>query len=252
MPSLFAVLPMATANAHGYISSPPSRQAECAQGIVGCGPIKYEPQSVEGPKGLRSCDGGLSRFSDLNDDSKPWRATPVGNTVSFTWTNTAVHRTANWEYYIGNTRIATFDGNNVPPGSTVTHTVDLSGFSGRQKLLAVWNIGDTPNAFYSCVDLQIGGTASSAAQAPAAQAPAPAAAAPSPTAAAPSPATQAPPAAAATPSAATPGTWSAGATYAVGDTVSYDGKRYRCQQAHSVVDPTWTPPSTPALWQAIG
>jgi chitin-binding protein len=28
--------------------------------------------------------------------------------------------------------------------------------SGRQKLLAIWNIADTANAFYSCVDLQVG------------------------------------------------------------------------------------------------
>ena len=40
------------AQAHGYISSPPSRQALCAQGVVtNCGAIQYEPQSVEGPKG---------------------------------------------------------------------------------------------------------------------------------------------------------------------------------------------------------
>lgn len=47
---------------------------------------------------------------------------------------------------------------NEQPGETVTHQIDLSGFSGRQKLLAVWNIGDTRNAFYSCVDLEIGGS----------------------------------------------------------------------------------------------
>ncbi|MCW2641364.1 MAG: hypothetical protein JWP76_3670, partial [Dactylosporangium sp.] len=28
--------------------------------------------------------------------------------------------------------------------------------SGRQKVLAVWNIADTTNAFYSCIDLQVG------------------------------------------------------------------------------------------------
>ena len=145
-----------TASAHGYINSPPSRQAQCAQGIVQCGDIKYEPQSVEGPKGLRSCSGGVARFAELDDDSKGWRATKVGRTVTFTWTFTARHRTTNWEYYIGGTRVGVFSGNDSQPPATVSHTVNLGNVSGRKKLLAIWNIADTANAFYSCVDLQVG------------------------------------------------------------------------------------------------
>ncbi|MCO5995249.1 lytic polysaccharide monooxygenase auxiliary activity family 9 protein [Actinoallomurus rhizosphaericola] len=144
------------ASAHGYINSPPSRQAQCAQGIVQCGDIKYEPQSVEGPKGLRSCSGGNARFAELDDDSKGWRATQVGRTVTFTWVFTARHRTTDWQYYIGNTLVGDVSGNNAQPPSTVSHTVDLGNVSGRVKLLAVWNIADTANAFYSCVDLQVG------------------------------------------------------------------------------------------------
>jgi chitin-binding protein len=149
------VLPAGTASAHGYISSPPSRQAQCAEGSVSCGDIKYEPQSVEGPKGLRSCNGGVARFAELNDDSLGWRATSVGRTVTFTWTFTARHSTSNFEYYLGNTRVGVFPGNNQQPPPTLSHTVDLGGASGRQKLLAVWNIADTANAFYACVDLQV-------------------------------------------------------------------------------------------------
>ena len=41
--SLFVAV--APAAAHGYISSPPSRQANCARGAVAnCGDIVYEPQ----------------------------------------------------------------------------------------------------------------------------------------------------------------------------------------------------------------
>jgi predicted carbohydrate-binding protein with CBM5 and CBM33 domain len=232
IPCLSVVLPMAKANAHGYISTPPSRQAQCAQGVVQCGPIKYEPQSVEGPKGLRNCSGSLPQFAELDDDSKPWVATPVGKTASFTWTTTAQHRTAGWEYYIGATRVAYFDGNNAPPGVTLTHTVDLSQFGGRQKLLAIWTIGDTPNAFYTCVDLQLGGS-----QAPSAAPSAPTTTTPPP------PATPAPAGAARA--------WASGSRYAVGDTVTYNGKTYRCLQAHTALDPNWTPPATPALWQEI-
>ena len=242
VPCLFVMLPMAFANAHGYISNPPSRQAQCADGVVQCGPIKYEPQSVEGPKGLRSCSGGLPQFAELDDDSKPWVATPVGKTVSFTWTLTAQHRTADWEYYIGATRVASFDGNNAMPGVSFTHTVDLSQFGGRQKLLAIWNIGDTANAFYSCVDLQLGGGGGNGGQPPSAPIALPPNAIPPPTAATPAPSPVRAPAGAAQ-------AWAAGSKYGVGDTVTYNGKTYRCLQAHTALDPNWTPAATPALWQ---
>lgn len=139
--------------AHGYLSSPPSRQASCAAGKVsGCGPIIYEPQSVEAVKGLRSCNGGVSTWAPLADESKAWPVATMSRGVNtFRWTLTAVHATASWEYYIGGTRLALITG------SSTTHNVDLSAYSGRQKILAIWNIGDTAMAFYSCVDVNIGG-----------------------------------------------------------------------------------------------
>ena len=241
-PCLFFALPMAKANAHGYVSSPPSRQAQCAQRIVDCGGIKYEPQSVEGRQGQRNCNGGLPQFADLNDDSKPWRVTPVGNNVSFTWTNTALHRTANWEYYIGNTRVAVVNGNNQIPSSTLTHQVNLSGFSGRQKLLAIWNIGDTPNAFYSCVDMQIDAHTPTDQPDPTTN--------PPPTTTNPPPTTTNPPPTTPPPGGVRP--WAVGATYAIGDRATYKGRMYECRQAHKVYAPNWTPPNTPALWTLIG
>ncbi len=154
-PLLVVAMPAGPASAHGYVNSPASRQAQCAQGTVPCGDIRYEPQSVEGPKGLRSCSGGNARFAELDDDNKGWHATPVGNTVTFTWTFTAQHRTSNWEYFIGDNRVAVVDGGNQQPPPSVSHTVNLGGVSGRQKVLAVWSIADTPNAFYACIDLQV-------------------------------------------------------------------------------------------------
>ncbi|RJO78489.1 chitin-binding protein [Nocardia panacis] len=156
-PFLVAILPAGMANAHGYISSPASRQAQCAADQLPCGPIKWEPQSVEGPKGRHDCSAGDPRWSELDDDSKPWQVYDVNGAVSFAWTFTARHRTLDYQYWIGNTKVARFDGNNqLPPDGTLTHTVDLSGFSGHQKLIGIWNIADTDNAFYSCVDLNIG------------------------------------------------------------------------------------------------
>jgi predicted carbohydrate-binding protein with CBM5 and CBM33 domain len=154
-PLILVALP-GTASAHGYVTSPASRQAQCAQGTVSCGDIKYEPQSVEGPKGLRSCSGGNSRFAELDTDSKGWKVTSVGKSVTFNWKLTAQHRTSNWEYYIGNTLVKRVDGGNAQPPATFSHTVNFSAFSGKQKVLAVWNISDTANAFYACVDLRIG------------------------------------------------------------------------------------------------
>lgn len=221
-PFLLVVLPASPAMAHGYISSPPSRQAQCAQGTVPCGPIKYEPQSVEGPKGLRSCSGGLGQFAELDDDSKGWKATTVGNTVNFTWTFTARHRTRDYEYYLNGQRVGFVDGGNVQPPPTVSHTVNLGGATGRQKLLAIWNIGDTPMAFYACVDLQIGGGGGN------------------PTTPPPTTSTNPPPS----------GTWAANTAYQVGSQVTYNGSTYRCTLAHTAL-PGWEPPNTPALWQQV-
>lgn len=116
-----ALVVASPAQAHGYVSSPPSRQALCAQGrVANCGEIRWEPQSVEGPKGLRSCSGGNSRFAQLDDESKGWPATSVGGgSATFSWVLTARHATSTWEYYIGSQRIALFNDGGRQPGATV-------------------------------------------------------------------------------------------------------------------------------------
>jgi predicted carbohydrate-binding protein with CBM5 and CBM33 domain len=140
---------------HGYISSPPSRQAMCAaRRVKDCGDAEDSPQNVKGAKGLRKCSGNNPRFLALDDETKAWPATKVKNTVTFNWVLTAPYRTSTWDYYIGDTRIARFDSQGEAPTSPVIHTVDLNGRTGRLKVLAVWNIADTENAYYSCVDLQ--------------------------------------------------------------------------------------------------
>lgn len=156
-PLLAVSLPAGTANAHGWVTDPGSRQDQCAAGVVDCGQIKYEPQSVEGPKGLRSCSGGNAQFAELDDDGKGWRVTPVGSTHTFNWHHTARHATDTWQYFIGNQKIAEFDGHGAQPPADVSHQVNFGGFTGRQKVLAVWNVADTGNAFYACVDVNIGG-----------------------------------------------------------------------------------------------
>jgi chitin-binding protein len=231
------------ASAHGYVSAPPSRQALCAQRAVpDCGPIQFEPQSVEGPKGLKRCDGGLPQFSVLADESRNWPARPVGRSVTFTWVFTARHRTSNWEYFIGGTKVATVDGGNQQPAAVVSHQIDLSRFPGRRTLLAVWNIGDTPNAFYNCVDLVVGGGGG--------QTPPPAQPTGSPTATGSAPAPPPggrPPGAPPTRS----GDWAPGTAYRVGDVVSNNGQRFSCRQAHTSIR-SWEPSIfTLALWLPV-
>ncbi|GLY46658.1 lytic polysaccharide monooxygenase auxiliary activity family 9 protein [Lentzea sp. NBRC 102530] len=151
-PLIVVALPSGTAFAHGYVNSPPSRQAQCAAKTVSCGNIQYEPQSVEGPKGLQSCHANLSQFSELSNDNKGWRVTNTGRSVTFNWTFTARHRTRDYDYFVDGRKVATFSGNNQQPPATVQHTVNV-GSPGRHKVLAVWNIGDTAMAFYSCIDI---------------------------------------------------------------------------------------------------
>jgi predicted carbohydrate-binding protein with CBM5 and CBM33 domain len=236
--TLVASLFVATspASAHGYIASPPSRQANCASGAVpDCGDIIYEPQSVEAPKGSTLCNGGGTRFAVLNDNTKNWPAASVGQTVTFNWVITARHATATWEYFIGNTLLASFNDNGAQPGATKQHTVSMKGFTGRQTLLARWNIADTADAFYSCVDLNISG-GSTTPTTPPTTAPTT-----TPTTAPTTAPTTTPPAS---------GTWAAGTAYKVGDIVTYGGVTYRCLQAHTAIA-GWEPPNVPALWARV-
>lgn len=153
-PLVVVALPTGTAFAHGYVSAPASRQAQCARGIVkDCGAIQWEPQSVEGPKGLQSCHANLSQFSVLSNEGKGWQRHSTGRSVTLNWTFTARHRTRDYDYFVDGRKVANFSGNNQQPPATVSHTINL-GSAGNHKILAVWNIGDTPMAFYSCIDVR--------------------------------------------------------------------------------------------------
>ncbi|SDD20218.1 lytic polysaccharide monooxygenase auxiliary activity family 9 protein [Glycomyces harbinensis] len=169
---------------HGYNSDPPSRSALCAEGeVTDCGAISYEPQSVEGPKGFPAagpadgqlCAGGNDRFSELDDPrGGNWPTTAVdAGATTFTWTMTVNHATATFDYYITNanydptqpltrddlglTPIASIDMGGAQPDHTMTQTVNLPARTGQHLVFAVWNIADTTNAFYSCIDVDFGG-----------------------------------------------------------------------------------------------
>src|SRR5699024_8845340 len=98
--TVLLVAPSPSAQAHGWISDPPSRQDQCSTGAVShdCQGIEYEPHSVEGLKGSMLCSGG-SRFTNLDNDSLAWQRTPISSTQDFTWQFTARHATSTWEYF---------------------------------------------------------------------------------------------------------------------------------------------------------
>ncbi|GLY14564.1 cellulose-binding protein [Kineosporia sp. NBRC 101677] len=258
----------APASAHGYVSSPPSRQALCASGAVsGCGQIQYEPQSVEAPKGSTKCSGGNAMAAALDDESIDWPHTSVSSTPTFNWTLTARHRTSTWQYYIDGKLVKEFDDKNAIPNATVSHQVDLSAYSGEKTLLAVWNIGDTAMAFYNCIDLNIGGTGSgngggngqpTTAPSTPAETPTEEPTTEEPTTEAPTqepteePSTEAPTTAPTTTApedteAPAEGEWQSWKWYNRGDKVTYDGVTYECRQSHTTL-PGWEPPVVLALW----
>ncbi|MFD0556073.1 chitin-binding protein [Stackebrandtia endophytica] len=180
---LLSVLGATTASAHGYTNSPVSRAYHCKLGNVSnCGPIQWEPHSVEGPKGFPAagpadgsiCAGGNAGFSQLDDPrGGDWPTTSVssGQNFTFAWHLTAAHSTTSFEYFI------TVDGYDpsqpitranlepapfltVPysgqPPSDISHSGTLPSKSGQHVILAVWTIADTANAFYQCSDVNFG------------------------------------------------------------------------------------------------
>ena len=110
----------------------------------------------------RSSAMATARFAELNDDAlwKPYfySVAPNVDSLTFTWTLPVPHKTASWEYFViteHNALLTSFNDHNATPPAIVEHQVPLKGYTGRQTVLARWDIGDTPAAFYSCVDLDI-------------------------------------------------------------------------------------------------
>jgi predicted carbohydrate-binding protein with CBM5 and CBM33 domain len=145
----------APAAAHGWVTDPPSRQDNCAKGATSfdCGDIKYEPQSVEAPKGSLQCSGG-SGYDILDDNTKPWPAKNVGSSINVQWKLTAAHNTSTWEYFVDGQLHQVYEQNG-RPASDISHTLTNLP-AGKHTILARWNVADTPMAFYNCIDVQVG------------------------------------------------------------------------------------------------
>ncbi|MDR0267417.1 lytic polysaccharide monooxygenase [Paenibacillus sp.] len=171
------------ASAHGYVQSPGSRAYLCKTGDnTNCGPIMYEPQSLEAPKGFPAAGPADGKIASANgafpelDAQSATRWTKVSmspGTNNFTWTLTARHSTTNWKYYITKqnwdpnapltrdsfdlTPFCTVNYNGAQPPATYSDTCTVPNRTGYQVILAVWEIADTPNAFYNVIDVDFGG-----------------------------------------------------------------------------------------------
>jgi chitin-binding protein len=164
-------------SAHGYIDN--GRSSLCKQGLnKSCGPVQYEPQSVEGvgnfpqsgPADGQIAGGGVFPDLDVQTATRWHKVNMTGGKNTFTWTFTARHSTADWKYYITKkgwdpnkplTRadlelITTVDGGAKQPPAKLSHVIDVpTDRTGYHIILGVWDIADTPNAFYQVVDVNL-------------------------------------------------------------------------------------------------
>ncbi|MFS0702911.1 lytic polysaccharide monooxygenase [Cellulomonas sp. 179-A 9B4 NHS] len=142
-----------SAQAHGWISDPPSRQDLCYTGAVkDCGPVQYEPWSVEARKGSMLCSGG-GRFTEL-DSTRAWPRQALKTNQTFTWDIVANHSTSTWEYFVDGRLHTTINDNGALPPKRFTHQINNLP-EGNHTIFVRWNIADTVNAFYQCIDAYI-------------------------------------------------------------------------------------------------
>jgi chitin-binding protein len=180
-----------TALAHGYTTDPTSRAVWCrdAPGLTGdCGPVRYEPQSIEGPEGFPDnaatvpdgliCSAGNYHFRQVSEprapNGSPWPVTTIEPNSNYTyiWYLTAPHATSTFRVFLtrpgwDDTNPLTRDGLNLTPiasidygGSVPSRDVELQIHwpdldPGHQVAVGVWDVADTANSFYQCADLMV-------------------------------------------------------------------------------------------------
>ncbi|MEY8537007.1 lytic polysaccharide monooxygenase [Lactococcus muris] len=181
------------AQAHGYVKSPAARgyQGQLDKDKLGWTPafnlygnVITNPQSLETAKGfpqagpadgkIASAEGGLGQIGDFVLDLQSpdrWKKQDVTTGVNtFTWHYTAPHKTAKWHYYITKVgwnqnaplrrdmleKIGEVDGKGLTADMDLSHDIKIpEDRKGYHVVLAVWDIADTPNAFYNVIDVNV-------------------------------------------------------------------------------------------------
>ncbi len=169
------------ASAHGYVDSPKSRAVLCKEGVNSdCGAVIYEPHSIEGPgnfpeagvpDGQIASGGGVFPKLDEQGENR-WAKVPMSSGAqTFSWTLTAAHATANWDYYITKENwdpnsplkrsdlelFCSIDDGGKRPDFNVTHDCVVPERTGYHVILAYWEVADTANAFYQVIDANFDG-----------------------------------------------------------------------------------------------
>lgn len=125
------------------------------------------------------CNGGNPDFAGLALGRNDWRTTPLvpgaGGSFEFVFHATAPHATRDWQLYVtrdGWDTTQPLGWDDVEPFCTsgaVPLATDAQGRqvyripctvparSGRHVIFAIWQRSDSPEAFYSCSDVQISG-----------------------------------------------------------------------------------------------
>ncbi|WGD37120.1 lytic polysaccharide monooxygenase [Lysinibacter sp. HNR] len=175
-----------SASAHGYVGGGDSDliARPAIKENTNLGAAQYDKHSLEGPKGFPENgpkDGQLASVNSLfgkeldEQSSTRWIKNKINtgpNTVY--WTYTQVHSTSKWHYYITKdgwdqnaplTRaalepLATVMHDGSSSGNNPRHTIDIPQTKhGYHIIYAVWDVADTPNAFYNTIDVDINGDA---------------------------------------------------------------------------------------------
>jgi len=165
------------ASAHGYVVD--SRAHLCSTGQnTNCGAIVYEPFSVEGRGDFPEFgvpDGNIAsagKFLELDaQTSTRWsKVNMTGGEHTFHWKIVANHSTNTWDYYITKkgwdpnsplkrSDLELFcryvDDGAIPPNDVYNDCFVPNDREGYYVIVAVWDIADTPNAFYQVMDVNL-------------------------------------------------------------------------------------------------
>ena len=179
--AVLASLFSASVLAHGFVTKPASRAANCQlqkNRPQMCAYAQWEPQSIEALSGFPGgkfppdghlASGNIERFIPLDMIGNIWFKEKVKpGKMDFEWKITAAHSTRNWRYYITkpdwnqevplnreafeSEPFCYFEDHGSVPPYTVTHQCEVPERKGYQIIYAVWEIADTPNSFYQVID----------------------------------------------------------------------------------------------------
>ncbi|MBH5318457.1 lytic polysaccharide monooxygenase [Paenibacillus sp. GSMTC-2017] len=170
-----------SASAHGYVQNPPSRGYLCNTTVnTNCGTAQYNPNDLEALKGWPAAgpaDGQIAsaagKYATLDAQSSTrWsKVNMTSGPQTFQWYLSAPHSTASWKYYITKqnwdpnaplsrnsfelTPFCDIAYSGAPP-TNYSSTCNVPARTGYQVILAVWEVSNTPNAFYNVIDANFG------------------------------------------------------------------------------------------------